>query len=336
MTQEKKEKKAKNKITSFHSYQDDQNDQELDRFLRESICKEADEFEERLSSDPKLAGISASDDMFRMIVARLKEQGYWEEDCDTVCENTGDENKNNNEEDSGRKETVINEQEEQVENLLRLIEKGRKAEQDERKNAKRRIRRNQLMKRAAMIAAAFVLIIGAGFSTEASRGWVLKMWDVAMEGFGFKAATDNAHNKVVTRIKSEEEQQALEEIKENMQVPIPDFEYMPEGMEFLEYQIIEPEWDIILFYSYQQQVINMEIVKLAKESSSYYVADKEVQLVEEYDHFEGIKIDIWKQNTNLQIESYIVEFEYKGCRYILNGSLPLEEIEQILKYMIFL
>lgn len=336
MTQEKKEKKAKNKITSFHSYQDDQNDQELDRFLRESICKEADEFEERLSSDPKLAGISASDDMFRMIVARLKEQGYWEEDCDTVCEDTEDEIKNTNEEDSGRKEAVINGQEEQVEHLLRLIEKGRKAEQDELKNAKKRIRRNQLLKRAAMIAAVFVLIIGAGFSTEASRGWVLKMWDVAMEGFGFKAKTNNAYDIVVTRVKSEEEQQALEAIKENMQVPIPDFEYMPEGMEFLDYQIIKPEWDIMMHYAYHEKIASIEIVKLGNDSSFYYTSNEEVELVEQYEHVLGIEIEIWKLLLGQNVENYMIEFEYEGCRYILNGSLPLEEIKQMLKYMIFL
>lgn len=317
MSQKKTGEKTKTKITSFQEYQNELENPELDRFLQESICKEADELEASLNRDPSLAGISVSDDMFDKIVKKLKEEGFWEEE-----EEPGE---------SAQSPTMQNEQEE----LLRLIEKGRKAELQEKENARRRAGRNRLIRRAATIAAVFVILISADFSTGASRGWIFKMWDAAMEGFGFKAKTNNMEDGVVTRIKSEEEQNALEEIKNSMNVPVPDFGYMPEGMEFLEYQVIEPEWKTVMYYSYKEKIINMEIVKLSKEGVSYYISDHNAKIVEKYPHLLGTEISIWELNSDSEMKTYMAEMEYKDCRYVLSGILPLEEIKKMLEYMIF-
>lgn len=320
MSQKKTEEKTKNKIASFHDYQNEAENPEMDRFLQESIRKEADDLEARLNSDPSLAGISVSDDMFDKIVGRLKEEGYWEEDEESP-------------EESMQPQVT---QEEQQEELLRLIEKGRKAEQQEKENARKKAGRNRLIRRAATIAAVFVILISADFSTGASRGWILKMWDAAMEGFGFKTETDHLENGIEARIKSDEEQKALEEIKDSMNVPVPDFLYMPEQMQFLEYEIIEVEWDNIMYYSYEEKIINLEIVKLEKQGVSYYISDDSMSLLESYNHTLGAKIEIWKMNSDQEITTYIVDIQYEDCRYVLTGMLPLEEIKKMLDYMIFL
>lgn len=319
MSQKKTEEKTKNKIASFHDYQNEAENPEMDRFLQESIRKEADDLEARLNSDPSLAGISVSDDMFDKIVGRLKEEGYWEEDEESS-------------EESMQPQVT---KEEQQEELLRLIEKGRKAEQQEKENARKKAGRNRLIRRAATIAAVFVILISADFSTGASRGWILKMWDAAMEGFGFKTETDHLENGIEARIKSDEEQKALEEIKDSMNVPVPDFGYMPEGMEFLEYQVIEPEWKTVMYYSYEEKIVNIEIVKLSKEGVSYYISDHDAKLIEKYSHLFGTEIAIWELDSESEIKTYMAEMEYKDCRYVLSGRLPLEEMKKILEYMIF-
>lgn len=320
MSQKKTEEKTKNKIASFHDYQNEAENPEMDRFLQESIRKEADDLEARLNSDPSLAGISVSDDMFDKIVGRLKEEGYWEEDEESS-------------EESMQPQVT---KEEQQEELLRLIEKGRKAEQQEKENARKKAGRNRLIRRAATIAAVFVILISADFSTGASRGWILKMWDAAMEGFGFKTETDHLENGIEARIKSDEEQKALEEIKDSMNVAVPDFLYMPKGMEFLEYQVIEPEWKTVMYYSYEEKIVNLEMAKLENSGVSYYISDDEMKMLEDYTHTLGAEIEIWKENSEQKTETYIVDIEYKNCRYVLTAMIPLEEIRKMLDYMIFL
>ena len=57
-------------------------DEKIDRLIKESLIEEANEIEAELENDPALIGVGASEDMFQSIVARLKEQGDWEEEKD--------------------------------------------------------------------------------------------------------------------------------------------------------------------------------------------------------------------------------------------------------------
>ena len=380
MSEEKTKKKTKSKITSFHAYRDELENPDTDQFLRESIMKEADELEERLNSDPKLAGISASDDMFDMIVGRLKAEGYWEEDDEDDDANTdyadAQESRLNDgaAEDEEKppertfaeyadlkhgRETVKQEKEiaeikgieeiavkkedtlarlyeEQPEEVLRLMERGRRAEQEEKERARRRVRRNKFVRRATAVAAAFVLLIGAGFSTEASRGWILKMWDAAMEGFGFKAATDNIDNGVEARIRNDEEQEALDRIKESLEVGVPEFGYLPEGTSFLEYGIDGEGWFAKLFYEYNDKIISVRMIKLGEEGVSYYVSDQNAEFVDTVMNSQNIEIKIWETNLDMDQSAYVADFEFEGCRYVVNGMIPLEEMKKILKIAIIL
>lgn len=388
MSEEKTKKKVKSKITSFHAYRDELENPEMDQFLREGIIKEADELEERLNSDPKLAGISASDDMFDMIVGRLKAEGYWEEDDDANTDYANvqesrlkdgaaeDEEKPPEEvvvkpeeaavkpkemavkskevavkpkgvsvkseevavkpeEVAGKsEETLARLYEEQPEEVLRLMERGRRAEQEEKERDRRRVRRNRFVRRATAVAAAFVLLIGAGFSTEASRGWILKMWDAAMEGFGFKAKTNYLSNGIETRVKSDEEQAALNTIKESLEVAIPDFLYLPESMKFLKYEIGEEGWIAKLFYEYEEKIFNVKIIKMNEEGVSYYTADQEAEFVDTVVNSQNIEMKIWETNLEMNQKAYLADFEVEGCRYVINGMIPLEEIKKILKFAI--
>lgn len=106
-------------------------------------------------------------------------------------------------------------------------------------------------------------------------------------------------------------------------------------MEFLEYQVIEPEWKTVMYYSYKEKIINMEIVKLSKEGVSYYISDHNAKIVEKYPHLLGTEISIWELNSDSEMKTYMAEMEYKDCRYVLSGILPLEEIKKMLEYMIF-
>lgn len=85
MKEEKKKKHTQmdhteKKILSFGIDEKIMEDPEIDELLKESLIKESDELERELNEKPELVGVGASDDMFLSIVAKLKEQGIWEED----------------------------------------------------------------------------------------------------------------------------------------------------------------------------------------------------------------------------------------------------------------
>lgn len=389
MSEEKNKKRPKSKITPFRAYRDDLEMPEIDPILRESIMQEADEIEARLNSDPNLAGISASDDMFDMIVGKLKADGHWEEDdadeelfddsvdaeFDRLFGKSEEENNNTiskeytepeesvdltpeaeeeifsenevTEEACDEADSVTGEKvekaaegeltkwyQEQPEEVLRLIERGRKAEQEEKENTRKKIRRKRFVKRAAATAAVFMVLFSVGFSTEASRGWILKMWDAAMEGFGFKAATDNVGDGVEARIKSEKEIQALDQIEKEMQIAVPDFVYLPEGMAFLGSEILDAGWEARMFFSYQDKICTVLMFNLREEGVTYYTLDTNAELIEEFTHFQGSKVEIWVNNNDMDIKSYVAEMDYNNCRYVINGILPLEEMKKIMEFLV--
>ena len=80
MKEEKKKRESEKKIVEFDIDESVMTDAEIDRFLAESLQKEADELEAELNQDPNLIGADVSNEMFQSIVRQLKERGIWEEE----------------------------------------------------------------------------------------------------------------------------------------------------------------------------------------------------------------------------------------------------------------
>ena len=218
----------------------------------------------------------------------------------------------------------------------RAMELGRQTEQREEKRKIQRRRWRRIGKRAGMVAAVFVVVFGLGMSTEASRGWILKMWDAAMEGFGFKAKTNLTKDEIITRVKSEEEQEALETIRETLNIAVPSFDYLPQGMRFLDYEIVKEGWYATMFYEYQDRIISVDMICLGKTGVSYYSLDNEAVLRDTVTNTQNIKAEVWETNQNLQEDTFVSEAEFESCRYVVNGNLPLNEIKKIMKFVLFL
>ena len=64
--------------------------------------------------------------------------------------------------------------------------------------------------------------------------------------------------------------------------------------------------------------------------------DNEAVLRENIIIDQELEAKIWELNLDLEEETYVAEIGYKGCRYICNGMIPLEELEKILKSAYFL
>lgn len=336
-------------------------DEKIDRLIKESLIEEADKIEAELENDPALIGVGASEDMFQSIVARLKEQGDWEEEKD-VEENPENIKEIKNAEDArkteetkeikeekeseGTKEILEDQKSEQekLEELYQMLpeedrhalELGKQVKKEKEIRRKKRKQRWKILKRGGVVAAVFLLVFGVSMTSEANRRLVLKAWDGLIYNLGFKLSTNYVGEEGTVQSKSKEEIDAIKSISGKMKIPVIEFEYMPKEMEFQGYEMMEDGLETTLFYVYKGKTFTVTIIKMDQEGVTYYALDNETVLREIIVIEQKLEAKIWETNLDLEEETYVAEIEYNECRYICNGMLPLEELEKMLKSAYFL
>lgn len=371
MSEEKKNNRSGNKIIDITKSkkirpitfsQEELEDPEMDEMIRESIKQEADRLEEELNNDPELMGVGASDDLFLSIVNRLKEQGVWEEE-DLPEEE--DELQSSVEEDAEteeikeakeieeiaeinvqdvdnlpEKEEVCAKQEDIYQMLpeedLQALMLGREvARQKEAKKAKRR-KQLRHARQIASVAAVFVIVFMVGMTSEANRRLVLEAWDAVMTVAGFKIETDYLESEKTVRAEDEKEKMAWEDAAERLGISALLFTYLPEEMVFEQYEVIEEMKLATIIYLYQENIIDIKVIKDNGASSMYYVRDENAIFEGKVILDKEIEAEIWRINPEVDMEMYVAEFGYNNCRYMISGIISFEEIKKIIKNTIFL
>ena len=364
MNEKKNKTGSTKKVVPFDIDEKLLDDEKIDRLIKESLIEEADEIEAELENDPALIGVGASEDMFQSIVARLKEQGDWEEEKD-VEENPENIKEIKNAEDiretgetreikgikegkesEGTKEILEDQKSEQekLEELYQMLpeedrhalELGKQVKKEKEIRRKKRKQRWKILKRGGVVAAVFFLVFGVSMTSEANRRLVFKAWDGLMYNLGFKLSTNYVGEEGTVQSKSKEEIEAIEAISEKMAIPVIDFEYMPEGMKFQGFEIMDDALEAIMFYAYRDKIFTVTMVKMNQEGATYYALDNEAVLRERIVIDQELKAKIWETNLDFEEETYVAEIENNECRYICNGMLSLEELKKVLKSAYFL
>ncbi len=375
MREENKKTEVDSKIMSFQITDEEIQDPAMDRYVRESLIREADELEKKINANQELAGVEAPEDMFQSIVRELKKRGTWEEDGteegspDAAADGDAEADRDTEAEPDtiadrdmeaapdtavdrdakaapgeGRAEAA--QKEAAAENLEALY--ARLPEEDQRalalgkeiarkreKRAEKRRRRKKVFRIAGVAAACLVVVFGLSMTSGANRRLVKRMWDGFMAEVGFKIDTDYVGNGETVRSKSIEEIEAMNAISEQLGVSPIDFLYLPKGMQYEGYEIVSESYTY-LFYSYQDILFYVTLLNADKESSFYFTYDDEAVSREKITNNEGINVEVWEVNLDLDVKTYVAEFKLNGWRYILNGTFPLEEMEKIIKNMMIL
>ena len=311
MSGENKKTGTDNKIMSFQITEEELQDPKLDRYVRESLIREADELEEELNQRPDLADVKAPAGMYQSIVSELKARGVWQEDEETL-------------------KALYAQLPEEDQKALAL---GRELVQKNEAKAKKRRSRRKIFRIAGVAAACLAIVFGVSMTSDANRRLVKRMWDGVMISFGFKVDTNYVGDEETVRSKSKEEIAAIEEISEKLDSPFLDFSYLPKGMRYEGYEITN-DVTAALFYSYRDTLFYVTIVSIKDEGSHYYKYDDDAVFREKVENYDGIGAEIWEVNLDVGEETYVAELEHNGWRYVLNGMLPLEELEKILKYFV--
>ena len=308
------------KVVPFQISEEEMQDPETDRLVRESLIREADELEREINRKPELAGIKAPEGMFESIVAELKERGVWEEDE----AEPGDEDSS---------EAIYAQLSEEDRRALTL---GRQMVQRQDAKAGKRRRRRKFLKVFGVAAACLVVVFGLSMTSAANRRLVQRMWDGLMIEFGLKINTNYLGEGESVRSKSKEEAEAMETIRKETGAPVIDFGYLPKGMVYQGYEITDG-FETVLFYSYQDSLFYVTMADVNEEGSYYYMYDdKNAVFREKLVNKTQIEVEIWEVNLDLDEETYIAEIEYNGWRYVLNGMMPYEEMRKIVEYFMIL
>ena len=344
---------ADNKIMSFHIKEEDTQDPEMDRFVRKSLIREADELEKKLERKPELDGIEAPEGLFKSIVEELKERGVWEEETAVSVRGRGTEAKAETGQTVKRAEEIgigqsMGEPEgteagsdmgavyaQLPEEDQKALALGRELVRKQETRTRKRRHRRKILKISVIVAACLGVVFGVSMTSAANRRLVKRMWDGLMVDFGFKINTNYVGDEETVRSKSKEETAAIEEIHEKTGAPQIYFGYFPEGMEYQGYEITDGS-DVGIFYLYHDMFFYVTVMDADREGAYYYTYDNDAVLRETVINESEIETKIWEVNQEPEEEIYIAEMEYEGWRYVLNGKISLDELRNIIKYSTFL
>ena len=349
MKETTKDKPGKgDKISPIRIDQEVLDDPRMDEFIRESLKKEADELEAELNSDPSLEGIKAPDDMFEKLVAKLKEEGVWEEEAEEPEEKESRQTIQQDSQENGDSKEVSKENvsdegtlEQDLEKLYSMLPKedqealklGRAVSEKKRRRSVKRKKRLKILKRAGVAAAMLVLVFGISMTSDANRKLVMQVWDGVVEQFSGRMRVNFVDEEVIES-REDEEEKAFAEIKEKIGIEKIDFVYLPEGMEFQHYVFGDGGNEVRIYYSYKDIIFYVLVCRSDNGKVAYSYLDGQYTFKENYINNQNIEMAIWesKQENNSMI--YAATFQYNDYSYICNGEVEYSEFMKILKFLV--
>lgn len=203
-----------------------------------------------------------------------------------------------------------------------------------KRNRKQKIHsmKRKVIKWSAVAAATILGIFTVSMSSEANRAYIMQEVN-RLFGNDVNTELDNVEVKESGRT----EEYAFEDIENTFNITMPEFYYLPDGMEYLDYTLDESAQTAIVRYSYDKQMIylavfinNKEITRLTQEDSGSYLCDINSHWVEE------LHTALWEvYEEGDEQPTYSLKWNYKNVYYEFLGKLSKEEMENIAKEIMY-
>lgn len=175
-------------------------------------------------------------------------------------------------------------------------------------------------------------VFAASMTSEANRNYLVEKMQYMMGDDTRIISGNDGENEDINH----EEQDAIKEIKEKLQVEVPEFYYRPRKFEFLGYKIFETTDIAKIEYKYYENIICFVIDKQSEKSVSRTLSadgNKKSFTVKCYD---GIQVTVEElQEEQDLLPSYTVTWEKDNVVYWLSGKIEKEEIIKILEQMVY-
>ena len=190
---------------------------------------------------------------------------------------------------------------------------------------------HRLGKVVGMAVVCVACVFAASMTSEANRKYLVnsvRVWS----GDDTKTVVDNDESNEKSNV---DEDEAIADIEQRLDIKMPVFYYRPYGMKFLNYTIKGLSSLARVEYQYKNQkillMIDKEGVKTASKINSLE-GDEDDSVVVNND---GRQIEIKKIYDSTGDFSYSAEWYEDETVYLLSGKLELKEIKKILENMKF-
>ena len=183
------------------------------------------------------------------------------------------------------------------------------------------------------IAAIIILICGSVMTSVGSKSYVKVLWE-RING-DESSNIINVEDMDSKKSKDVDEGTVYKELAKTFGDYLLRMGYRPKDMQLIRYSIDVEQRKGTLFYQYNDEIVRYSMY-LNDDDSSF--GQKEVDTKsKEYNYkFEEFIADVKEYTVEeTKQKRYVADFEYMGIHYQLKGCLPKEELEEILKNLIF-
>ena len=332
-----------------------ENKNEQNNSVVEAMLRAREKEMQQPPADEELPGLTSEeyDDMYLKIIGRLKAEGLMQEqhgaDSEMEAADTGEEKVSRVVvfEDAAAKKKVqitekipvkVEEMEEKTQKEPEKMTEENMVEKDsEKRTANRRPAKIRwFQKKAAKVACvclvAAAAMFGLSMTSEVNR---LRLLQTANEvlGTGDLLNADNGDDRAMS---AGSEDEARQEITDTLNVEVPDFYYLPEGMKYDACEVAEHVGYAKIRYSYKQGFLYLEMSNSLTDMSQGNIKENQenVDGAEEIETLSG-KMKFVIKNAEEGKEQYIASWEYKNVAYNFYGEISYEELMEILKNISF-
>lgn len=332
-----------------------ENKNEQNNSVVEAMLRAREKEMQQPPADEELPGLTSEeyDDMYLKIIGRLKAEGLMQEqhgaDSEMEAADTGEEKVSRVvvfEDVAAKKKVQITEKipikvEEMEEKTQKEPEKMTEENMVEKDSEKRTANRRPakirwFQKKAAKVACvclvAAAAMFGLSMTSEANR---LRLLQTANEvlGTGDLLNADNGDDRAMS---AGSEDEARQEITDTLNVEVPDFYYLPEGMKYDACEVAEHVGYAKIRYSYKQGFLYLEMSNSLTDMSQGSIEENQGNddMKEEIETLSG-KISFTISAMEGETEQYTASWQYKNASYLLWGEITKEEMKKILENISF-
>ncbi len=335
---------------------ENENKNEQKNIVVEAMLRAREKEMQQPPAEEELPGLTSEeyDDMYLKILGRLKAEGLMQEenaaDSEMESADTGEEKVSRvvafeeaaakkkaetTEEVSVKAEETMDEKTQKGSEKVieeNTVEKAVEKNTTNRRPEKIRWFQKKATKIACVCLVAVAAMFGLSMSSEANR---LRLLQTANEvlGTGDLLKANNGEDRART-IGSEYE--ARQEITDTLHVEVPQFLYLPEGMEYMTYELIADIGYAKMHYSYKKGFLYLEISNSLSDMSQGSIKQNQENEdeVEEIETLSG-KMNFVIKNIEDGKEQYTASWDYKNVSYNFYGEISYEELIKILQNISF-
>lgn len=283
----------------------DQYDENFNGGYSPGELEEAALIEREIQNIPDMPEWEPTEEKFQALMAKARERGLFTE--------------------GEHSEVKENEKTDALENINENEQNPK-----EKSNRKQKIcsMKKKVIKWSAVAAATVIGIFTVSMSSEANRAYIMQEVNRL-----FGNDVNTGLNNVEVKESGRTVEYAFEDIENTFGITMPEFLYLPDDMEYLDYTFDEAAQLAFIRYSFGEQIVYLSVFVNDKETTRLTQEDNGVYLYDvNNDFLPELSCALWEiYDKGDEQPTYSLKWNYKNVYYELLGKMKKEEMSKIAK-----